>query len=126
MVVNNSMGGGIMIRVGPVEILHRSADGVGESLRWLAEEQALYWVDITGRRINRLEPASGCVDHWQLGVFPTAIVPRSRGGAIIPLDNRVAEFVFPGSLRTICVPEPDEPAHRLNEAAADPAGRFWV
>jgi sugar lactone lactonase YvrE len=36
-----------------IVILHRAADGVGESLRWIEEDHALLWVDITGRVPHR-------------------------------------------------------------------------
>ena len=36
-----------------------AADGTGESIVWDEAGEALWWVDITGRRVHRLEPAHG-------------------------------------------------------------------
>ena len=109
-----------------IEILHRANDGVGESLQWLAEESALYWVDITGRAIKRFEPRTGRADIWATPGMPAAFVPRQRGGAVVAIDRRVAWFDFTDRFETFVVPEPDLPGNRLNEAAADPLGRLWV
>jgi len=103
-----------------------AANGVGESAHWSIEERALYWVDITGRSIERFEPATNRRDRWPVQGFPEAIALRNKGGAIIALDNRVCLFDFSGSPKTLCVPEPDRPGNRLNEGVCDPQGRFWV
>ena len=109
-----------------IEILHRAADGVGESLRWIDEDGALLWTDITGRRIKRLEIRSGQYEEWKTPGFPAAIVPRRKGGAVVAIDRRVALFDFGDRFETFVVPEPQLPENRLNEAAADPSGRLWV
>lgn len=109
-----------------VEILHRANDGVGESLQWLPEEAALYWVDITGRAIKRFEPRTGRADIWPTPGMPAAFVPRTRGGAVVAIDRRVAAFDFTDRFETFAIPEPGLPNNRLNEAAADPQGRLWV
>lgn len=111
---------------GHIEILYRAADGVGESLQWIAEERALYWVDITGRAIKRLEPDTGRFDRWATPGMPAAIVPRRTGGAVVAIDRRLALFDFGDRFATLVTPEPDLPGNRLNEAAADPQGRLWV
>ncbi len=109
-----------------LEILYRAADGVGESLQWMAEERALYWVDITGRAIKRLEANSGHFDQWTTPGMPAAIVPRQAGGAVVAIDRRLAIFDYGDHYETLLTPEPDLPGNRLNEAAADPQGRLWV
>jgi sugar lactone lactonase YvrE len=109
-----------------IEILHRAADGVGESLRWIEEDHALLWVDITGRSIKRLEVRTGRYEEWPTPGFPAAIVPRQRGGAVVAIDRRVSLFDFGDRFDTLVVPEPNHPENRLNEAAADPQGRLWV
>ena len=34
-------------------------DEVGETPLWISEEKALYWIDIEGTRVHRLDPADG-------------------------------------------------------------------
>ena len=38
-------------------IFFEARDVVGESIIWSSQEKALYWVDIGGKRIHRLEIA---------------------------------------------------------------------
>ncbi len=109
-----------------VEIALAAANGVGESPHWSADEQALYWVDITGRAIERFEPATQKHDRWPVAGFPEAFALREKSGAIVSVGNRVCLFDFSDRLETLCVPEPDRPGNRLNEGACDPQGRFWV
>jgi sugar lactone lactonase YvrE len=109
-----------------IHILHSAADGVGESLRWIEEDHALLWVDITGQAIKRLEVRTGRCQEWPTPGFPAAIVPRQRGGAVVAIDRRVTLFDFGDCFDTLVVPEPNHPENRLNEAAVDPQGRLWV
>jgi sugar lactone lactonase YvrE len=109
-----------------IDILHRADDGVGESLRWIEEDHALLWVDITGQAIKRLEVRTGRYQEWPTPGFPAAIVPRQRGGAVVAIDRRVTLFDFSDRFDTLVVPEPNHPENRLNEAAVDPQGRLWV
>ena len=107
-----------------IDIVHRAADGVGESLRWIEEDHALLWVDITGQAIKRLEVRTGRYDEWQTPGFPAAIVPRQRSGAVVAIGRRVTLFNFGDRFDTLVVPEPNRPENRLNEAAADPLGQI--
>lgn len=109
-----------------IDIVHRAADGVGESLRWIEEDHALLWVDITGQAIKRLEVRTGRYEEWRTPGFPAAIVPRQRSGAVVAIGRRVTLFNFGDRFDTLVVPEPNHPENRLNEAAADPLGRLWV
>ena len=109
-----------------VQIAMAAADGVGESAHWSMEEQALYWVDITGRAVERFEPTTGRHDRWPVPGFPEAFALRRKGGAVLAIDHRVCLYDFSGGLETLCVPEPERPGNRLNEGACDPQGRFWI
>jgi sugar lactone lactonase YvrE len=101
-------------------------DIVGESIIWAREERALYWVDIGGRRIHRLEVAGGRHDVWQTPDFPTSIGMRSNGGFIVGLAHEVCLWKPDGKFETFAVPEPDRPGNRLNEGRVAPDGSFWV
>ena len=110
-----------------IEVVCPSADGVGESAHWSEDERALYWVDIVGKAIKRLEPATGRLDRWSTPGFPTAIARRrANPGAIVTVGNSVCLFNFGDRFEVFATPEPNQPDQRLNEAACDPQGRFWV
>lgn len=101
-------------------------DIVGESVIWAAHEQALYWVDIVGKRIHRLEPESGRHDAWPAPDFPTSIGLREKGDFIVGLGREVCFWRPGGAFEHFVVPEPDLPENRLNEGRVAPDGSFWV
>lgn len=108
------------------EILLEARDVVGESIIWHEEEAALYWVDIVGRRIHRLEVATMRHDVWPTPDFPTSIGMRRDGGFIVGLRRDVCLWRPDGAFETFAVPEPDQPDNRLNEGRVAPDGSFWV
>ncbi|MDQ0323717.1 sugar lactone lactonase YvrE [Pararhizobium capsulatum DSM 1112] len=101
-------------------------DIVGESIIWAHEEKALYWVDIVGKRIHRLEPANGRHDIWPTPDFVTSIGMRADGGFIVGLSRAVCLWTPGGAFEEFVVPEPDLPENRLNEGHVAPDGGFWV
>ena len=108
-----------------VECVLDAADGVGESLVWSARDRALLWVDITGRRLHRLEVASGRHDVLPMPEMPTSVGLREGGGAILGLTKGVHLYDF-DRLTPFAEVEPDRPANRLNEGRVAPDGSLWV
>jgi sugar lactone lactonase YvrE len=108
------------------ELILKADDVVGESLVWSPEERALYWIDIVGSRIHRLEPHSGAHRTWQTPEYPTSIGLRRGGGFVVGLRRRVTLWQPDTAFETLAVPEPDLPGNRLNEGCVAPDGSFWV
>ena len=52
------------VRDSEPRVVSTGRDQVGESPVWDAASQALYWVDIEGRHVHRLECASGHQKAW--------------------------------------------------------------
>lgn len=99
---------------------------VGESLIWVAERSALYWVDIVGKSISMLRPADGHFETWPVLDFPTSIGLRKDGGFIVGLSRDVCVW-SPGDIfEPVATPEPDLPGNRLNEGVVAPDGSFWI
>jgi sugar lactone lactonase YvrE len=109
-----------------VELLIAARDVVGESIVWDEKGEVLAWVDIGGRRIHRLNPATGEHRIWPVGFFPTSIGLREDGGAIVGMTRGVGLWDWGGEVRTLAIPEPDLPGNRLNEGRVAPDGSFWV
>lgn len=91
---------------------------------WLAEEQAVRFVDIKRGLLHRWVPASGAAETSDVGGEPSFIVPVSDGRLLI------------GSGHDLCLLEENRvgapvarlemPAHnRINDATVDPSGRLW-
>jgi sugar lactone lactonase YvrE len=110
----------------PVELIFSAADIVGESAVWSVRDQALWWVDIIGRVIRRLDPATGVASSWPTPDLVTSIGLQARGGYIVALRRDVCLWQPGQEFRHLATPEPDRPDNRLNEGRVGPDGQFWV
>lgn len=110
-----------------IEIALDARNGVGEGPFWDERDEALWWVDITGRSVQRWQPGSGERQSWPMPDFPSAVVPRERGGAVVALRDGLY-FMDPGTggLELFCRPDADRPGNRSNEAKCGPAGDLWL
>jgi sugar lactone lactonase YvrE len=110
-----------------IELVLNAKDELGEGPLWHAGEQALYWVDIEGRRYHRFEPRSGQHKIIPVGVRVGALGFRSQGGFVFATENGFSLFnPSTGQLAPIGDPEADKPQTRFNDGAVDRAGRFWA
>ncbi|WP_310467916.1 SMP-30/gluconolactonase/LRE family protein [Sphingomonas sp.] len=99
---------------------------LGEGPVWVKREAALYWVDIKGRKIFRLD-AVGAVTAWDTPLRVGSIAPRAGGGFIAGTDHGFATFdAETGRLDLLFDPEPERPDNRFNDGKVDRAGRFWA
>lgn len=100
---------------------------VGESPVWSVAEQALYWVDVEGKRVQRWDPATNQVRHWDIGKATGSIGLRKGGGLVTAIQTG---FVFldteTGTLSPIADPESDKADTRFNDGKVDRVGRFWA
>ncbi len=101
---------------------------LGEGPLWSARQDALFWVDILGRRLNRLSLADGEVSGWDMPEpIGWAIEREHRPGFIAGLASGFVELdIAPFAIRAIVDPEPGLASNRMNDAKADPAGRIWA
>jgi sugar lactone lactonase YvrE len=100
---------------------------LGEGPVWSARENALYWVDIKGRRIFRRAFDSGEITAWHPPFRVCALAPRESGGFVAGGENGFA-FVDPAADRydLHANPEPERPTNRFNDGKLDREGRFWA
>lgn len=100
---------------------------LGEGPVWAEEHQALFWLDIHGRRILAYSPADGLGRQWHCSLRVSAIAPRTGGGFIAGSECGFVRIDFPpGDVVRICHPEPDRPTNRGNDGKVDPYGHFWL
>ncbi|MEO6299168.1 MAG: SMP-30/gluconolactonase/LRE family protein [Paracoccaceae bacterium] len=119
----NSFLGMAMVQV---DLVFDAADVVGESAVWDDRTDRLIWIDIIGRRIHALHPASGEHQLWPMTDRPTSIGLRADGGAILGMEKQICLWDWLGTPPPVCAVEPDLPANRLNEGCVGPDGAFWV
>jgi sugar lactone lactonase YvrE len=100
---------------------------LGESPMWHPQEQLLYWVDIPGKRLHRLDPTSGAQSHWDFPCEPAACAPVLGGGLLLAMRDGLWRFDPETSQRSLlCEPPYDPTCERFNDGKCDPLGRFWV
>jgi sugar lactone lactonase YvrE len=99
---------------------------LGEGPVWVERERALYWLDIKGRKIFRLDE-QGELAHWPTPMRVGSLAPRRSGGFIGGTDDGIA-IIDPGSARFDIVARPEEqlPNNRFNDGKVDRRGRFWA
>lgn len=101
-------------------------DGLGEGPLWDEAAQALWWVDIVGARVHRLDPSSGEVRQWAVGAHVSAAIPCESGGLMLALTDGLSRLSLATGLQTpFARPDPDA-GNRSNECRVDPQGRLWL
>ena len=110
-----------------IRVVVPASNQIGESPVWSIREQALYWVDVEGKLVQRIDPASGDIKRWTMPEVTSCIGLRRRGGLVA--GTRTG-FVFldtaSGSVTPITHPEAGMPGNRFNDGKVDRAGRFWA
>jgi sugar lactone lactonase YvrE len=110
-----------------ISVAVASASRLGESPVWHPREQVLYWCDIPGKRLNRFDPKSGALSHWDFDTEPASVAPRLDGALLLAMRDGLWRFDPVRGERTRLAASPYDPAHeRFNDGKCDPQGRFWV
>lgn len=111
-------------------VVAATRDRVGESPVWDAQAQALYWVDIEGRRIRRWDRLGDETRSWDL--------PERVGCIALAEDGRIVAAMESGIFAvTLGAPPQAElalvagiahpaPGMRFNDGRCDARGRLWV
>ena len=99
---------------------------LGEGPVWVARDRALYWVDIVGRKIFRLD-GDRQIRSWDTPMRVGSLAPRVSGGFVAGTDQGFA-LVDLDSDRFKIIGNPDEnlPDNRFNDGKVDRTGRFWA
>ena len=99
---------------------------LGEAPLWSAEQEALYWVDIEGKTLNRFDPATGINRAWQVPAIPGCFNFR-EGGLVLACNEGYFDFDFKtGAFEKICNVPFDGAVFRFNDGKADRQGRLWA
>ncbi|HAT32434.1 MAG TPA: gluconolactonase [Janthinobacterium sp.] len=110
-----------------IEVAYDAVMQVGECPLWHPEEAALYWVDIDGCAVHRLDPLSGGHRQWDMPCEPSALARAANGSLIVALRSGFARLDTVDGGLTHLAPAPyDTATTRFNDGRADAAGRFWV
>lgn len=100
-------------------------DQLGEGAFWDDATGALWWVDIVGRRVHRLDEA-GEVRAWTTPQHVSAAIPCASGGLIAAMADGLHRLNLGSGLTTPFARPDADPSNRSNECRADPQGRLWL
>ena len=99
---------------------------IAESPVWSTAEQALYWVDVEGKLIQRRDRRDE-IASWPMPE-PTGCIGLRRGGGLVAAMRTGFHSLDTdtGALTPIMDPEADRPENRFNDGKVDRRGRFWA
>ncbi len=111
-----------------IDVVAHEADALGECPVWSASEEALYWADIDGKAIHRLDPSSGAVDTRVLAGRPGAFsFTGTPGRLVVGMEHQVGFVDWEtATFQPFADLEPADNGNRLNDGKCDPAGRFVI
>ncbi|MCG6120574.1 MAG: SMP-30/gluconolactonase/LRE family protein, partial [Blastomonas sp.] len=97
---------------------------LGEGPVWHAN--AIWFVDIKGKRVHRYDPATGTSRHWDAPDQVGWVLPAEKGDMIAGLKTGLHRFdPAGGQFALLHNPEAAIAGNRLNDAATDATGRLW-
>lgn len=100
---------------------------LGEGPMWHSGEQVFYWVDITGKKLHRLDLTTGKDVDFDMGSMIGTVVPVEEGGVVVALETGVYRFTDARQMLKLAdFPADAAPNSRFNDGKCDPAGRLWV
>lgn len=112
----------------PFIVASSKRDRLGEGPLWSDRDNAVYWVDILGQRLNRLSLADDNFESWNMPEPIGWVIEReTKLGLIAGFRSGFAELELdPFRITPIVAPEPDRDDNRMNDAKADAQGRIWA
>ncbi len=116
-----------MTAVCEVRVAVGAAALLGESPVWHPREKALYYADISGHKLQRFDPVSGELRHWDFATDVASLAPRLDGTLLLAMRDGLWVFdAASGERRRVAAPPYDPSTERFNDGKCDPQGRFWV
>jgi L-arabinonolactonase len=109
------------------EVLVASQNILGEGPVWNPDEQAIYWVDIDGKKIQRYFTETRKYESFEMPIKVSLIAFRSKGGMVLGTENGLYFWnVTTRDLDFISHPEKGKTEARFNDGKVDRKGRLWA
>lgn len=101
---------------------------LGECPVWSGRDQALYWADIDGRAIHRLDPSSGAAESRALPGRPGSFVLTTDPNRLLVASEHELVVLDWATGKAACWRQLEEAGtgNRLNDGRCDPVGRYVV
>ena len=113
-----------------MDILVHLHDEIGESPLWSPAEQALWWVDINGKRLHRFDWTTRRASTWPTAERCGCIALHAQGGLVAAMETGLFH-VHPGADGTLGSERIASVRHaradmRFNDGRCDRTGRFYA
>jgi sugar lactone lactonase YvrE len=100
---------------------------IGESATWVADQRALYWIDVKAPALHRYCPDNEATRSWPMTSDIGGFALTDDGGAVVALRQGLFRLDLDSGALCLLAPPPFDPAlFRFNEGACDAHGRFWI
>ena len=100
---------------------------VGEGPVWDVETQLLFWIDILGKAVHCLNPATGQTRSWTVPKIIGSMAISRDGNAIVALADGVYRLDLASGACTLLASSPDlNEQVQLADGKVDRRGRFIV
>lgn len=110
-----------------IQTIGQTTSQWGEGPLWWGTH--LFYVDIEGHKLRRLDPENGEEAEWDVGERIGTVVPTGQKDEVIYAgDSGYVRFNLNTQEKT-ALADPEESLHgknRFNDGKCDPAGRFWA
>lgn len=117
----------LVMSTNDIQVAYAEAMQLGECPLWHPTESALYWIDISGLAVHRLDPDSGTHCQWTMPSEPGCIAWCASGGLAVALRSGLALLdTRSGAISHLAEPPYDVTKVRFNDGRCDAAGRLWV
>lgn len=101
--------------------------GCGEGLLWDHTRHCLWWVDISGEKLHRFDPATGTASRIDMPYLISALALRQDGELLIATARGLGHLnASTGAIDILHDPEPEISGNRLNDMAVDQDGQLWL
>lgn len=98
---------------------------LGESPVWDAVGDAIWWVDIEGRGLLRLDLTTKSIRRWQTPEMPGFVVLLGPSQPVLGMQSGLFTFDPAQTSFDLLLPL-DRESIRFNDATIDPSGRLWT
>jgi sugar lactone lactonase YvrE len=110
---------------GAFELILDAGCQLGESPVWCAQRELLLFVDITGRRLLKFNPASHALTSCAIDEDIGCVAPSKGGGFVAGLRSGIWLLNEKGEKQRMLAANPeDSRVSRFNDGRVDGAGRF--
>ncbi|CAG2176849.1 unnamed protein product [Oppiella nova] len=112
-----------------VEVISKHICQLGEGPHWDQKSQTLYYVDLIGGDVCRLDPNTQESEVVHIGGIVSVLVPINNNSNefIISQDNKLYKLDWSSQEKQLLTEiETHLDKNRFNDGKCDPSGRFWV